>query len=49
MTIRLANNDITFNGTAFTGATQTFGNNRIQGNTAARHRPDPDQPAVDRA
>jgi hypothetical protein len=30
--IRLSNNDISFNGTALRGATQTFGNNRIQGN-----------------
>jgi hypothetical protein len=29
--IRLSNNDISFNATALTGATQTFGNNRIQG------------------
>jgi hypothetical protein len=31
--IRLSNNDISFNGTALSGATQTFGNNRIQGNS----------------
>jgi hypothetical protein len=32
VTIRLSNNDIAFNGTALNGATQTFSNNRIQGN-----------------
>jgi hypothetical protein len=32
VTIRLSNNDIVFNGTAFAGATQSFNNNRIQGN-----------------
>lgn len=38
-TIRLSNNDIAFNGTAITGATNSFGNNRIQGNTAAGTAP----------
>jgi hypothetical protein len=32
VTIRLSNNDIVFNGTAFAGATQSFNNNRVQGN-----------------
>jgi hypothetical protein len=32
-TIRLANTDIAFNGTGIQGATQSFGNNRIVGNT----------------
>jgi hypothetical protein len=32
VTIRLSNNDISFNGTALNGATQTFGNNPIRGN-----------------
>lgn len=32
-TIRLANTDISFNGTAIQGATQSFGNNRLVGNT----------------
>jgi hypothetical protein len=35
VTIRLANNDISFNGTALSGATQSFGNNRLLGNTSA--------------
>jgi hypothetical protein len=30
--IRLSNNDISFNGTALSGATQSFSNNRMQGN-----------------
>ncbi len=34
VTIRLSNNDISFNGTAFFGATQTHVNNRVQGNGA---------------
>jgi Right handed beta helix region len=34
VTIRLSNNDIVFNGTAFAGATQSFNNNRVQGNGA---------------
>jgi hypothetical protein len=32
--IRLSNNDIAYNGTAMSGATQSFSNNRIQGNGA---------------
>jgi hypothetical protein len=34
-TVRLSNNDILFNGTAVTGTSsaQTYGNNRIAGNT----------------
>lgn len=40
-TIRLSNNDIAFNGTAITGVTNSFGNNRIQGNTAAGTAPTP--------
>jgi len=32
--IRLSNNDIAFNGTAISGATQSFSNNRIAGNAA---------------
>jgi hypothetical protein len=32
--IRLSNNDISFNATALNGATQSFNNNRIQGNGA---------------
>jgi hypothetical protein len=34
VTIRLSHNEITFNGTAFSGATQSFNNNRVQGNGA---------------
>jgi hypothetical protein len=34
-TIRLNNNDIAFNATGITGATQSFRNNRVVGNTAA--------------
>jgi hypothetical protein len=34
VTIRLSHNEITFNGTAFVGATQSFNNNRVQGNGA---------------
>lgn len=33
-TIRLSNNDIAFNATGISGATQSFTNNRISGNTA---------------
>jgi hypothetical protein len=33
VTIRLSNNDISFNGTGLSGATQSFGNNL--GNTSA--------------
>jgi hypothetical protein len=40
-TIRLSNNDIAFNATAITGVTNSFGNNRIQGNTAAGTAPTP--------
>ena len=32
VTIRLGNNDIAFNTTALSGATQSFGNKRILGN-----------------
>ena len=35
--IRLSNNDVSFNGTALSGATQTFGNNRMRGERHARH------------
>ena len=41
VTIRLANNDITLNGTAISGATQSYGNNRLLGNTAAGTAPTP--------
>jgi hypothetical protein len=41
VTIRLANNDITLNDTAISGATQSYGNNRLQGNTAAGTAPTP--------
>jgi hypothetical protein len=41
VTIRLGNNDITLNGTALSGATQTYGNNRLLGNTAAGTAPTP--------
>lgn len=41
VTIRLANNDITLNGTAISGAAQSYGNNRLQGNTAAGTAPTP--------
>ena len=40
-TIRLSNNDISFNGTAISGATQSFTNNRIAGNGAAGTAPTP--------
>jgi hypothetical protein len=39
--LRLANNDITLNATAISGATQTYGNNRLQANTAAGTAPTP--------
>jgi hypothetical protein len=39
--IRLSNNDISFNGTALSGATQSFGNNRIQGNSTPGTAPTP--------
>ena len=38
-TTRLSNTDIAFNGTGITGASQSFGNNRISGNTAAGTAP----------
>jgi hypothetical protein len=41
VTFRLSNNDIVFNGTAITGATQSFSNNRIAGNGAAGVAPTP--------
>ena len=41
VTIRLNNNDIALNGTAISGATQSFTNNRISGNTAAGTAPTP--------
>src|SRR5262249_14491838 len=41
VTIRLANNDITLNGTAISGATQSFTNNRIQGNGTLGTAPTP--------
>jgi hypothetical protein len=40
-TIRLSNNDIAFNGTAFIGATQSFSNNRRQGNGTLGTAPTP--------
>jgi hypothetical protein len=39
VTIRLGNNDIAFNTTAISGATQSFTNNRITGNTSAGTAP----------
>ncbi len=41
VTIRLSNSDIAFNGTGILGATQSFTNNRIIGNTAAGTAPTP--------
>ena len=38
-TIRLANTDVTFNSTGISGATQSFGNNRISGNGSAGTAP----------
>ena len=38
-TTRIANTDIAFNGTGISGATSSFGNNRISGNTAAGTAP----------
>jgi hypothetical protein len=32
--IRISNSDVTFNGTGFSGTTVSYGNNRLQGNTA---------------
>ena len=43
VTIRLANNDIAFNTTGFSGATQSYFNNRLQGNGVARPSPDGDR------
>lgn len=40
-TIRLNNNDIAFNTTAFSGATQSFTNNRVTGNGALGTAPTP--------
>jgi hypothetical protein len=40
-TIRLSNNDIVLNGTAFSGATLSFNNNRVQGNGALGTAPTP--------
>jgi Right handed beta helix region len=39
--IALANSDVAFNGTGVNGATTSFGNNRIFGNTAAGMAPSP--------
>jgi hypothetical protein len=39
--IRLSNTDIAFNGTAISGATQSFSTNRIQGNVALGTAPTP--------
>jgi hypothetical protein len=41
LTIRLSNNDISFNGTAISGATQSHVNNRIQGNGQIGTEPSP--------
>lgn len=41
VTIRLANTDIAFNGTGISGATSSFGNNRISGNGSAGTAPTP--------
>jgi hypothetical protein len=41
VTIRLSHNEITFNGTAFLGATQSFNNNRVQGNGTLGTAPTP--------
>jgi hypothetical protein len=41
VTIRLSNNDIAFNGTAISGATQSFTNNRIAGNGTVGTAPNP--------
>jgi hypothetical protein len=40
-TIRLSDSDISFNGTAINGATLSFGNNRIEGNTQPGTAPTP--------
>ena len=44
VTIRLTNNDISFNGTALSGAIQSHANNRIQGNVSPGNAPTPDRP-----
>jgi hypothetical protein len=41
LTIRLSNNDISFNGTGISGATQSFTNNRIVGNSQVGTAPTP--------
>jgi hypothetical protein len=41
VTVRLSNNDISFNATAFSGVTQSHVNNRIQGNSALGPAPTP--------
>jgi hypothetical protein len=41
VTIRLSSNDISFNATGLTGATSSYGNNRLQGNTALGTAPTP--------
>jgi hypothetical protein len=41
VTIRLSNNDISFNGTGISGATQSFTNNRIVGNSQVGTAPTP--------
>jgi hypothetical protein len=40
-TIRISNSEIAFNGTGITGVTNSFGNNRISGNTSAGTAPTP--------
>ena len=40
-TIRLSNNDVSFNTTAFSGATQSHVNNRVQGNVGVGPAPTP--------
>jgi lipopolysaccharide assembly outer membrane protein LptD (OstA) len=32
--VRISNSDVTFNATGFSGTTVSYGNNRLQGNTA---------------
>lgn len=39
--VRISNNNIAFNGTAISGATGTFGNNRFSGNSSAGTTPTP--------
>jgi hypothetical protein len=41
VTIRLSHNEIVFNTTAFSGATQSFNNNRVQGNGTLATAPTP--------